>query len=109
GVDRGAPSGRDTAADQDGGLQREVVIDLHAGVLGDRRIVGEGPEQAERAEVLAVLVEAEGAVRHAALRQRRTQVAEILLSPGAEPARPARGDEGAHHLVTRLDTRDAGP
>src|SRR5690606_30540377 len=44
GVDRRAPAGADAAAEQARQLQRDVVLDLHAGHLVDHRVPPEGAE-----------------------------------------------------------------
>src|SRR6185312_11046997 len=93
-VDRGAPAGWHPAAGQRHRLQRQVVVDLDAGVLGHHRPFGERAEQAHLAEVLAVGVEPERAVRQAVVHEQRAEVAQVGHALGAEPAVPAgRQDE----------------
>ena len=106
-VDRRAPTGRDPAAGQHGLIQRQVVVHLHARVLGDGGVLGEGPDHAHRAEVLALGVEAEAPIGHAALQDGRAQVAQVLLPGRAPAAVAAGGDEGADHVVAGLDLADA--
>ena len=107
-VHRGAPSGRHPAADQRHRLERQVVVDLDAGVLGHHRPLGERAEQAHLAEVLAVRVEPERAVRQAVLEEQRAEVAQVGHAAGAEPAVPAGRQERADHVVARLEPADAG-
>src|SRR6185437_13960089 len=107
-VDRGAPAGRHPAAGQRHRLQRQVVVDLDAGVLGHHRPLGERAEQAHLAEVLAVGVEPERAVRQAVVHEQRAEVAQVGHALGAEPAVPAGRQERADHVVARLEPGHPG-
>jgi hypothetical protein len=108
-VDRGAPAGGHPAADQRGRLQRQVVVDLDAGVLRHRGVLGERAEQAHLAEVEAVGVEAERAIGQAVVIQERAEVAHVGHTAGAEPAVAADGQERADDVVARLQPGHAGP
>src|SRR5215470_5356946 len=108
-VDRGAPAGGHPAADQRGRLQRQVVVDLDAGVLRDRGVLGERAEQAHLAKVQSVGVEAERAVGQAVVVQERAEVAHVGHAAGAEPALAADRQERADHVVARLQPGHAGP
>ncbi len=107
-VDRSAPPGRHPAADQRHRLKRQVIVDLDAGMLGHHRTLGERAEQAHLAEVLAVAVEPERAVRQAVVEEQRAEVAQVGHAAGAEPAVPADRKERADHVVARLNPAHAG-
>src|SRR5581483_6902293 len=109
GVDGRAPPGGNAAPDEDGGLERQIVVDLHARRLGDRPPLGERADHAHGAEVVVAAVEAERPVGHAALEDGGAEVAEVLLAGGAPAAEAAGGDERAHHVVAGLDPADARP
>src|SRR5581483_2725537 len=108
GVDRRTPARGDTAADEDGGLEVEVVVDLDTRGLGDRAPLGERADHAHGAEVVVAAVESERLVGHAALENRGAEVAQVLLAGGAPAAESARRDERAHHVVARLHPAHAG-
>ena len=109
GVDRAAPAGRDAAADEHDGLQRQVLVDAHAARLGDHAVLAEGAEHAHPADVVAFAVEAERAVGHAAVEDRRAEVADVRVPGGAEAAVAADGQERGDDVVALLDPRDARP
>ena len=108
GVDRGAPTGRHTTADEDGGLQRQPVVDLHHRVLRDGGALGERAEHAHGTEILLARVEPERAVGHEALEDGGAHVAEVLAAGRAVAAGPAVRDEAADHVVAGLHLGDAG-
>ena len=107
-VDRGAPAGRHPAADQRHCLKRQVVVDLDARMLGHHRPLGERAEQAHLAEVLAVGMEPERAVRQAVVHEQRPEVAQVGHALGAEPAVPAGRQERADDMVAWLEPGHAG-
>ena len=109
GVHRGAPAGRHAAADEHDGLQRQVLVDRHAARLGDHRVLAEGAEHAHRADVGAVVVEAERAVGQAAVEDRRAVVADVRVPGGAPAAVAAYGQERGDDVVALLDAAHAGP
>jgi len=94
-VHRGAPARRHPAADQCHRLQRQVVVDLDAGVLGHHRALGERAQQAHLAEVLAVGVESERPVRQTVVHEQRAEIAQVGHALRAEPAVPAGRQERA--------------
>src|SRR5207244_1482463 len=107
-VDRRAEPGGNTAAHQRGELHRDVILDLHQGRLRHHRVLGEGPDDAHAAEVLAVLVEPERLVKQAADAGPLALVAQVLLAGGAVPALAAHRNIGARDPVTHLDAGDSG-
>src|SRR3954469_6596835 len=107
-VDRGAPAGRHAAAHEHGDVQRQVLVHLHARRLVDHRPLAERAEHAHAADVLALLVEAERLVGHAAVHDQRAQVAQVLLAGGAPAAASAGWDERADDVVALLDARHPG-
>ena len=109
GVDGRAPAGRHAAADEHHRLQRKVLVDRHAGRLGDRRVLAEAAEHAHGADVGAVVVEAEGAVGQATVEDRRAQVADARVSGGAEAAVAADRQEGGDDVVALLHAADPRP
>jgi hypothetical protein len=107
GVDRCAPARGHTAADQRRDLQREVVVDLDARVHGHRRVLGESADQAHLAEILALAVEPERAVRQAVVYEQGAEVAQVRLTARAEPAAATDGQERADDMVARLQPADS--
>ena len=107
GVDRGAPAGRDAAADEHDDVERQVLVDHHARRLGDRRVLRERAEHAHPADVLALAVEAERAVGQAALEDRRAEVADVRMPRRAPAAVPADGQERGDDVVALGHARDA--
>ena len=107
-VHRGSPPGRHPAADQRHRLQRKVVVDLDAGVLGYHRPLRERAEQAHLAQVLAVGVEPERPVRQAVVHEQRAHVTQVGHAAGAEPAVPAGRQERADHVVAGLEPDHPG-
>src|SRR3954470_11968224 len=110
GVDARAPAGRHAAADEDGGVEREVVVDLHARHLRDHRVLAERAEHAHAAEVLAAGMEAVAAVgRELAVEDVGADVAQVLPAGAAPAAVAAARDERADDVVALLHARDTGP
>ena len=108
GADRRAPAGRHAAPDEARHLERDVVVDPHARVLRHDGVVGERAERAEAAEVLAVLVEAEGLVLEAADARVQPAIAQVLMAGRAIAALPARRDVGGHDVIARRHASHAG-
>src|SRR6185312_2319866 len=113
GAHRRAPAGRHAAADQAGHFERDVVVDAHARELRHDRVVGERPQRAKAAVVLAVSMEAEGFVLEAANPGVQTAVAQVLVARRAVAALPTsryvRGDDvvaGLHARDPRADGLD---
>ena len=107
GVDRRAPAGGHAAADQDGLVQRQVVVDLDHRVLVDRAVLGERADHAHRAVVAARAGEREPRAGQVTLEDRRAHVADRLLPGGAPAAGAAVRDERADDVVTGGDPGDA--
>ena len=103
-----APAGGHAAPDEARDLERDVLVDLHARVLRDHGVVGECPERAEAAEVLAVTVEAERLVLQTADARVQAAVAQVLVAGRAVAALAARRDVRGNHVVAGLDAGDAG-
>ena len=101
------PAGRHPAADQRHRLERQVVVDLDAGVLGDHCPLGERAEQAHLAEVLAAAMKPERAVRQAVVDEQCAEIAQVALAAGAEAAVPADRQERADHVIAGLEPADA--
>src|SRR6185312_1395903 len=91
GAHGGAPAGGHAAAHEAGDLEGDVVVDAHARVLGHDRVLRERAERAEAAEVLAVLVEAEGLVLQAADAGIPARVAQVLVPGRSAPRAPWAG------------------
>ena len=107
-VDRRTPPGRHAAADEDGLVQRQPVVDLDHRVLADRRALAERAQHAHAAEVLAAAVEAERAVGQHAFEDGGAHVAQRLSARRAVAACAATRYERADHVIARLDLGDAG-
>src|SRR5262249_23741163 len=100
GVDGRAPAGDDTAAEQAGPVERDVLVDLDAAGLVHHRVVGERAEQAHEADVLALGVVAGRAVEDlAAAGLVGAEVAQVLVAGRARRAAAAGGDEAEHDVV----------
>src|SRR4051812_11036772 len=99
GVDRRAPSGGDAAADQAGHLEGDVVGERDGRPLGHDRVLGEGAQGAEPAEVFVAQVEAEGAVEEHAGPGVEALDAHVLVPGRAGTADAAGRDVGADHPV----------
>src|SRR5215470_13267250 len=106
-VHRGAEAGGHPAADQHDLVQRQVLVHLDGGVLGDDRALGERADHAHAAEVLAAAVEPVGAVRQAAVQNGGAHVAQVRLAGRAPPAVAAHRQKRADHVVAGLQPGDA--
>src|SRR3954451_1824975 len=110
GVDGRPPAGGNAAADEDGRLEREIVVDLHARHLGDHRVLAERAEHAHAAVVLAAGVEAVAAVgRELAVEDVGADVAQVLPAGAAPAAVAAARDERADDVIALLHARDTRP
>ena len=72
------------------------------------RVLGEGAQRAEAAEVLVAEVEAEGAVEEHAGGGVEALYAHVLVAGRARPAGPAGRDVGAHDPVADRDPAHVG-
>src|SRR3984885_6090815 len=109
GVHGRPPASGHAAGDQRGNVERYVRADWDAGEFRDHRVLREGAEHTEAAEVLTVLVEPEGAVRKHAGACVLPRVTQVLPPGRAVPAGAARGDERADHVVPHGDPGHALP
>ena len=109
GAHRRAVAGGHAAADQAGHLERDRRVDLHHRALVHDHVRRERAEQRHREDVLALGLDAEGAVGHGrAAEQAGAQVAQVA-QPGLTRRTLAAGrDERQHHVVARGDVLDAG-
>jgi hypothetical protein len=128
GLDRGAVTRCDAAAEQAGPVHGRILGDGHDGDVGHDSVLGEGRGAHEVEEVLALALESRGPVRHHALALRGPNLAaEVRLAGLAELALAtlgravdgvssriiehmyARGGSllKRHHVVPGLDRRDA--
>ena len=110
-VHRGPPAGRNAAAHQAEDLPRdvlEVLAQRHGGPLRHDRVLGEGAERAEPAQVLLAQVEPERAVEEHAGAGVEALDAHVRVPGRARPAGAAGRDVRADDLVARLDALHAG-
>ena len=85
-------TGGDTAAEKAGSVHRSIVLNGNDGDIGDDGVLGEGGGSHEVEEILALALEAAGAVRHDTLALGRADLAaEVGLSRLAELALLALG------------------
>jgi len=106
---RRAGSGRDSAGDKAGLVERDIGIDLDDGVGRRDCPLAETTDHRELADVLTVLgVETEGAVKLRPKRHVRAAIAEDGDPAQAPPALAARWDEGQDDMVPRLKVGHTG-
>src|SRR5579859_5075236 len=108
-VHRRAPPGGDTAADQYGLVQRQVVVHLDRRVLMHHAVLAEAADNAEPAILAARAAHREPPAGQLAVQDRRAPVADRLAAGGAVPADAAVRYERHHHVVARRDPGHAGP
>src|SRR4029077_14266364 len=98
-VDGSTPAGRYAAADEDGLLEREVVVDVDRRVLVDHAVLAEGAEHAHRAVLPARAGDREPLAGQVALEDRGAHVADRLLPARAVAAGGAGGGEKGNHTA----------
>ena len=106
GVNGGPPSGGDTAPEQTGARQRDVVVDLDDRCLGDGAVLRERADERHDTDVLPVDMAPVGAVELGAGHDHRAEVTEILVAGGTEPAATARRQERCDDVVAGRQTDD---
>src|SRR5690606_35814956 len=106
-VDRRAPAGGHTAADQRGGLQRDVFVDLDQRVGRHGHVRLEGAQVGHRADAFAAGVDPERAVRGGPAEYPGAEVTHVGAPAHAHPAPPAAGQEGQHDVVADLEVINA--
>lgn len=105
---RGAVAGGDAAAEQAGAVHGGVLLDGDDGDVGDDGVLGEGGGAHEVQEVLALALEARGAVGHDALALGCADLAaEVGLAGLAELALLALGGVEGDDVVAGLHVGDA--